>query len=90
VSEQQSSIGKPPFAYSFLCTDTFSCDDVGHISLVWPCPLSTEEYADVCAWLDLVKRKMGRQLRDLSDPLSGPMVVREPVPAPTTDTKGGE
>lgn len=41
--------------------DVFSLNE-GNVSIQWPASLSPESYEDLAAWLDILKRKIGRSV----------------------------
>lgn len=47
--------------------DVFSLSE-GPVTLSWPAELSKESYEDLTAWLDIVKRKIGRSIQVGSQP----------------------
>jgi hypothetical protein len=60
---QKTSV-KPPTLpeYQGSRQDVFSLSE-GQVTLNWPATLSQESYEDLTAWLDIVKRKIGRSIK---------------------------
>jgi hypothetical protein len=60
--QQRAQFLKPPPPAQGVRQDVFSLGE-GTVTIQWPASLSPESFEDVSAWLDILKRKIGRSVK---------------------------
>lgn len=61
-SQQATSVGNPKPPLNLSRQDVFSLQE-GPVTIQWPASISVESFEDLSAWLDILKRKIGRSVK---------------------------
>jgi hypothetical protein len=61
IREQRAHTLPVPPAPTATRQDIFSLDE-GPVTIQWPASLSKESFNDLAAWMDILKRKIGRSV----------------------------
>jgi hypothetical protein len=64
--KEMATVGMPTTPPAGLRQDVFSLAE-GDITIQWPTIISRESFEDLSAWIDILKRKIGRSVKTADD-----------------------